>query len=228
MRRILCATCLSIALIAGCDGSGIEATQQDVSVAATPLAYAEVATSVELGGATVGDFYYYLSPLEPGETFYIELVGTDGRVLLRHHQSSDGRGRLAIADNGGEASSPVRVVYRNGSNPAGEEFIDGSTYLTGSAWFEGPEALGEPDSYHYEVVDGEIIVTVDYDVQEGGSHVRTLAGEWLQVTHVDFAVPGVTLGETAQVTFSHAANPGSQSISRGRLSIFSLSEFQLH
>lgn len=214
MRRILYGACLAAGLlIAGCDAS-LAPAHDDLTPEGLPdgapggpaLAAATLATSVGLGGAEAGDFYYALTPLVTSDTFYVALAGSGGSVLLRHYRDAADHDWLDVAGRTTGTPTAVTIRYRDGSGVLDEEAAGGSGSEV--TWYAGPELMRAPTSYHYVVHNGEVIVTVDYEGEESAPDVHTLGGAWVQPTHVDFVLSGVGVGTPGAVAFARALGSG--------------------
>ena len=220
LLRLALAAALALTLTA-CDAAGPAlshgADPYDAGAvaeeAAPPTPVVPFALRVPVLGATAGDFLYSLAPVPLGATFSARLETSGGTSLtLRSTGDADGVAvDLALA---GLSPDSVTVAYLAGgvpvagpvtyaaapAAPTGRSSGDPDPYSAGTA-------DRDPDSYHWEERDGQIVLVKDYkdgsSRRAGGSGTGfvTATGERVRVTDVVFTVHGAAAGAPGAVVF---------------------------
>ena len=166
-------------------------------------------------GAPAGDFLYDLGPLPDGGVFRARLAFDDGSAAeLRSTGTPDGAA-LALAVEG-LAPDSVTVSYLDDGVPVAAPVVhraaSGARRTGGAPTYGAGTADSDPDSYHYEWHDGEVIIVKDYKEARsataraaGGTAFTTLRGERVRVTEVAFTLHGAEPGAPETVRFAAPA-----------------------
>ncbi|MGB3542070.1 hypothetical protein [Rubrivirga sp.] len=198
------------------DTANVSPTEEGQDVEPDAPQAVPLALRVPVAGATAGDFLYSLSPLPEGGVFSATLETSEGgsaSVLSTRTPSGtdvdfslDGfvpdSVTVSYLADGVTAAAPL--TYRG--RDAGRARTSGGpdSYPAGSS-------DRDPDSYHWEERDGQIVLVKDYKDDSArraggpGTGFVTVTGERTRVTDVVFTVYGVPSGSSEAVAFESSS-----------------------
>ena len=199
----------------------------DGGSSAASVAQPLLALDVPLRGAPDGDFVYTLAPLRRGSVFSARVVLGGGAAAVLENTGAEAGTELVLAldrlspdsvtveylAGGIRVAAPMTYNRPNRSAARGSGLSDEGTQ---SGSYPGGTSESGPTSFHYRVVNGEIIIIEDYDSASagptvggvgraprgGGSAFTTTRGERVMVTDVAFTLHGVTPSAPSAVMFT--------------------------